>query len=528
MAWIEIPALRSRTGRTYRDTATSQRRMVQHLGTHLHYPSAGPDSGVMDGVVDMTPVRVNNAQFDGWRIAASGWHYALGRDLADHGAEDGWLGFGGRQGAHWLKFRLLRVGYLHWPTRSWDDIGGAPNYARANLSSSVEQLVVGPNGETVNVLSTATWNNLWTTPGGGALRAVWRVEGRQLKEELRINAAARSWIAANRPPTTPASETWFGFVFRVDWSDIPRALRAGVLQNTGPGGDFSDYGNGIELQDAQQRVLALMPVDVAWSVADDSATVGLRKRFWRDGDGNDYLLVGAKVTDLNSLPAGDVIFDPTTTIQPDATAGNDTMMVSSTATTNYGTNAAIAIGDMAGASSAGYRTLIKFDLSSIPATARVLDAGVSLYEYSSSDTGGAGSWATAMIRALRDWVEAQATWNVYATASNWTTAGAASAGNDIAAVNSASVTLDGTAANAFVEWSDTTLTDDVQKFINGTYSNYGWRLAAPTAENRGVSQMSGSLFRSSDYGTAGERPKIVVDYVTVPQHFQHYQRRAHS
>lgn len=513
MAWIEITARRSRTGRTYRDTATGQRRMVQYMGTHLHYPTGGPDSGSLDGVVDMTPVRVNNAQFDGWRITAGDWHYALGKDLANHGSQDGWMGFGGRQGQHWLKFRLTRIGYLHWPTRAWDDIGGTPTYNRANLSGQTQALAVGPGGDTVNVMSSATWANVWTTPGGGSLSVTWRAEGRQLKEDVVINAAARAWITANRPPSTPASETWLGFMFRVDWSDIPRAVRDGILQNIGQGGDFSDDGAPIELQDAQERVLAFLPVDVAWATSDVTKTIQLRKRFWRDPDGNDYLIVGAKVSDLATLPAGDVVFDPTTTIQPDATAGIDTMAIDITPTTNYGTNAVLAVGDGSGAALSAYRTLIKFDLSTIPAGARVVDAGIFLNEYSAADTAGVGSWAVDARRLLRNWVEAQATWNIYATASNWTTAGAGSLGNDVDADISATVTLDGTAAAGFVEWSGATLIDDVQGFVDGTYSNYGWGLAALTAERQGTAaQFSANYFRSSDYGTAGDRPKIEVTY----------------
>lgn len=485
--------------------------MVQRLGTHLHYPTGGPDSGVMDGVVDMTPVRVDNAQFDGWRITAGDWHYALGKDLANHGNQDGWMGFGGRQGQHWLKFRLTRIGYLHWPTRAWDDIGGAPTYNRANLSGHTETIAVGPNGDTANVLSSATWANLWTTPGGGSLSVTWRAEGRQLKEDLTINAAARAWMTANRPPSTPASETWLGFMFRVDWSDIPRAVRAGVLQNTGQGGDFSDDGVPIELQDAQERVLAFLPVDVAWATSDVTKTIQLRKRFWRDPDGNDYLIVGAKVSDLASLPAGDVIFDPTTTIQPDATDGNDTFILNTTATTNYGTNVLLAIGDSSGSVSAAYRVPIKFDLSSIPANARVLAVELGLNEYAAYDTAATGSWAAHLYTLLRNWVEAEATWNVYSSGNNWTTAGAAGADTDISA-SVDSITLDGTAAVGFVTWSGSGLVSLVQDWVDGSVSNYGVLIAAPSAEYKGVAPLSSNLFRSSDYGTAGDRPYIEVTY----------------
>ena len=109
----------------------------------------------------------------------------------------------------------------------------------------------------------ATWNDLWKTPGGGADDISWRVDGRQLKEEIVVNQAAREWIRDNAPPSTPTDETWFGFVFRLDVADIPRWIRAGVLQDIE--GDFADDGQAIRLEDAQGRLLAFMPVSNAFS-----------------------------------------------------------------------------------------------------------------------------------------------------------------------------------------------------------------------------------------------------------------------
>jgi hypothetical protein len=69
--------------------------------------------------------------------------------------------------------------------------------------------------------------------------------------------------------------------------------------------------------------------------------------------------------------------------------------------------------------------------------------------------------------------------------------------------------LDGTLANAFVDWSDTQLTSDVQDFASGALSNYGWILYAPSAENAGAYR-SQNYFYTSDYGTASSRPKLTV------------------
>jgi len=306
MAWQELTSLRGRHSRTYQDSDHPQRRAWSGTPAPLHRQSV-LDSNVFDTDLDATLQRVNNAQLDGWRVTALDWHFALGQP--GDKVSDGWVGFGGRLGAHWLRFRLARVGYLHWPTRDFDDVGGAPTYDRANLTRSAEQLVL-PLGDAVTVESRATWTGLWTTPGGGRLDASWRVTGDGLKEEIVVNDAARAWLAANRPPTTPVDETFFGFVFQVDRDDIPVLLRDGVAQP--PEADFSDEGGALpfELRDAQARLLAFLPMAAAYvmDAEEERISAGLVRRMWKDPDGNHYLLIGCRVNVLATLPAGARVF----------------------------------------------------------------------------------------------------------------------------------------------------------------------------------------------------------------------------
>jgi hypothetical protein len=205
MAWNERLAKRTRNSKTWHNDATGQNVLEIRAGTRLHYEST-PDSGVYDAQLDMLPVRVNTAAFDGWLITDNAWHYALGKDIANHGQEDGWVGFGGRQGAHWLKFRLQRVGYLNYTTRQWQDLGGLATYNRANLTSETETLPVGPNGDSVRVQSKATWGNLW--PG---VSISWRADGRGLKEEITVSQTTRENM-----PAPQTGYNWFGFLFRLD------------------------------------------------------------------------------------------------------------------------------------------------------------------------------------------------------------------------------------------------------------------------------------------------------------------------
>ena len=322
MAWIERVDRRTRRSKTWQNDSNPAKFSLDTSGPTLHYESV-IDNGDYDTPVDCTPVRVDVPSFDGWRITENGWHYALGKDLANHGSEDGWVGFGGRGGQHWFKFRLLRIGYLHWPARGWTDLGGSPNYNRARLTRETLGFALDTDGIDLPIASTANWGRIWTTPGGGEVSVNWEARGDGLKENVVLNQAGREWLVANMPPTTPINETYFGFVFRLDWSDVPRVYRQGVLQDVE--GDFADDDESIELRDDLDRLLAFMPIsEVRVKIADEPlGSAPLRKRFWKDGDGNHYLLVGARVDILNGMAAGDLIFDPT--VDEIVTASNDDM-----------------------------------------------------------------------------------------------------------------------------------------------------------------------------------------------------------
>ncbi len=181
---------------------------------------------------------------------------------------------------------------------------------------------------------------------------------------------------------------------------------------------------------------------------------------------------------------------------------------------NYDGEGFIALGDAWDSRSDSGDIVLKFDLSSIPSTATVTAASLELYEYAAYDTG-AGS--CSVYRLLRNWVEAGVNWQSYdwTTGKNWTTAGAASDGNDRDADVSATLTLDGTSANGYVAWSGATLTDDVQKMVNGTYAaNYGWIIVSAVPA-QGVAATRGNRFYDSENATESLRPKLVVTYTEV-------------
>lgn len=493
--WREIPDKRTKTSKTYQDVSNDHKFFWVGTMVPLHY-SSELDSASFDSPIDMTPQRVSNDQFDGWRISQSSWHFALGKDLANHGDQDGWVGYGGRQGSHWLKFRLFRVGYLHWPTRSWQDIGGNPDYNRANLTNELHSLSLLADGSTQPVENFARWSNVWTTPESGSLAVSWRVNSDELKEEVIINQAGREWIQANRPPATPLQETYFGFVFQLDVSDIPIVYRAGLQQSIDS--DYSDDGEPIQLKDAADHLLAFMPLDdliINDSAGEEIARTPLRKRFYKDGS-NYYLVIGVRTDVLNNMPDGNLVFDPTLTTQPDGASGIDVTLRGSLPDTNYGTYTIL------GVNLTYTRSLIKFDLSAIP-NGSTIDAA-NFYSYHSGSGGHVFSSHNmySILPANIGWTEMGATWNKRDGTNNWAgSLGCSTIGTDysntvLGVLSGYTDDPTGTEYNVALNTSEVTgwLTNNAGFIIIYTPGN-----SLP------------SVF-SSDYSTASQRPKLVIQY----------------
>lgn len=105
-------------------------------------------------------------------------------------------------------------------------------------------------------------------------------------------------------------------------------------------------------------------------------------------------------------------------------ADKDTFVSNASKNTNYGSATYINAGDRLDNETRG---IIEFVLTGLPAGATISSATLSLYYYyyvpppSWIDPVGKTIMAYKVTRT--DWVEAQATWNIYKTANNWSVAG---------------------------------------------------------------------------------------------------------
>jgi hypothetical protein len=192
--------------------------------------------------------------------------------------------------------------------------------------------------------------------------------------------------------------------------------------------------------------------------------------------------------------------------QPDETTGIDTFLDNVNTGTNYGTNGVLYSGEWNGGANI-FRTLIKFDLSSIPVLAIASSATLSLWTTADSSNNARDK---SLFRVLRDWVEAQATWTAWKTGSNWTTAGCGSGGNDADLTNVWAVTnmANNVANDTQIDFVFTaTGITELNKILSGANANYGWLLKTTTEADDEYG------FASSTGATAARRPKLVIEYV---------------
>lgn len=179
------------------------------------------------------------------------------------------------------------------------------------------------------------------------------------------------------------------------------------------------------------------------------------------------------------------------TLQPNATAGIDTVLNETLPGNNYGASTTL----WAGTSTLltqRTRSLLKFDLSAIPANATIISATVTLYA-SAQDS--ATDYAVGFHKALVTWAENTATW----------AATSGTAGTDYAVNASDSVLI--TNLNQTYTWD---VTADVAAFVATPANNLGWYLVSPLE----TTIRTRKLFSSSDAANAADRPLLTVVYTS--------------
>ena|SRR3990167_3138893 len=189
------------------------------------------------------------------------------------------------------------------------------------------------------------------------------------------------------------------------------------------------------------------------------------------------------------------------TLQPAEATALDTYIESGAPTTNYGTSGNIATGENnAGAS--GLRSLLKFDLSSIPAGS-VIDSAVLSLTISVDLSSNARTFR--VFRQKRAWTESGATWNKYDGTTDWQTAGGFGA-DDCEQTDIGSAAYTATESIGTVKTYTLTASAVQAMITGGSWTDNGFLVKADTE----VDDLWAHY--SSGDGTSSNRPKLVVTY----------------
>jgi hypothetical protein len=199
---------------------------------------------------------------------------------------------------------------------------------------------------------------------------------------------------------------------------------------------------------------------------------------------------------------------------PAGSANVDTNIRLSTATRNWGSDVNLYVG-VTNAATNVYRTIMAFDLSTIPSGATVTACALTVNVTQRTNP------TAGHVRRLcgEHWLdgdgqsEAQATWNVWKSATNWTVAGAAStascgAGGDYTTTGEVAYTPPGgTGLFSFT---------GLQALCQDAISQRGGRLRLRISQDAETTQGNLIKFDSSDAGTATNRPKLSVTWSSPP------------
>lgn len=150
---------------------------------------------------------------------------------------------------------------------------------------------------------------------------------------------------------------------------------------------------------------------------DDAGELELETSFKDDVLTEKLSSVRDKETGQARAAKGNIRIDPTLTVQPNT---KDTYILENVPTLNFGSYVDIIVRDEVDKTG---RSILEFDISGLPGEAILSAASLQLRycNYQHTNPSGKTVWAYKLTRT--DWVELEATWNIYKTGSNWTATG---------------------------------------------------------------------------------------------------------
>jgi hypothetical protein len=179
---------------------------------------------------------------------------------------------------------------------------------------------------------------------------------------------------------------------------------------------------------------------------------------------------------------------------------SDTTLDAAKPNTNFG--AATQLNVVADGAAASQRSLLRFDLSSIPAGAQLVSASLELQVSSSSNKDQLLELHRVQQAPARPWSEVQATWNKYVSGSPWS-----AVGGDFSAASASTLVHANTTAGSLLVFD---VAGDVAGFVASPQTNFGW-LIKDGEDPAGGSAAAVSL-AARENATPGARPALAIRY----------------
>lgn len=280
---VELVNLRDQNSKTY-SLGGDQYALDVSIGS-IHYQDNQGDW--QDIVTSIMPSPLTNWD---WEVVKGHWQLLINDDTT--------IAVG--KGGNWIGFRYIAFGYLDWATKDYQ------------ILQTREDVIPVVDGNTI------TWQGIFY---GVDLEYIYTPDG--LKENLYISQDTREYLAAHPPNSYGLNNdtSYLVGALECDWQ----------LQTFQPEDDQGDpidwnqvkelIAGGVYWRDPiLDKIITALPVGFAYQPGmDPEDYVDLRFRFYQDS-GTNYLLTGARVVDLNNMPVGTIILDPTIDEQVGASA----------------------------------------------------------------------------------------------------------------------------------------------------------------------------------------------------------------
>ena len=331
----------------------------------------------------------------------------------------------------------------------------------------------------------------------------------RLKEEILMSQAARDNLPDPSIYGINYNNAYIMFLIELDMDSAPEAYANNnrIKKQTYEGYDH------IMFRNLHGDVKFFLPIDWAFRDVDrdslhEDIMLKIKKRTFYS-EGKHYLLSGVRLKKLQQMPEGTIVFDPQVelTFQPGSDTGKDSYIYQ-TYENNYGERTNLLVSKL-------YRIILEFDLGVIPSTANINSATLSLYNYSTCiDVPLEVSDDLRIHRVTHEWSEGTGngtntgdgvTYTTYNGSELW-----ASAGGDYETESLTTLELDAN-SDKWRKFVGSNFTNCVQKFVDGSYKNYGWIIKW---NDLGPCNGAYFYFYSSDHSDDFYRPRLDITYTT--------------